>query len=187
MFRTKEEREHQVKAAGEKKIKASWFRSSIHNTTTTITIPTSPGGLLAKQLRSVLASCPAPGACRKKNQEGGGVAVQRQVVKSNPFPRKSCGRSDCLLDLSAKGCREKRFLEGIRYCGTCARCRTQQEHSQRTLPTQARQQGQYSPEQSNTSSATDLTLMGGLQERELDVGAYTVPENHVGGLTDSLT
>ena len=80
MFRTKEEREQQIKAVWGKKTKASWFRSTTDNTTTTMTIPTTPGGLLAKQLSFTLASCPAPGSCKTKLLDGGGVTVQRQVV-----------------------------------------------------------------------------------------------------------
>ena len=92
MFRTKAEREEQIKATGGKKTKANWFRNAKDNTTSTMTVPTTPGGLLLKQIQTSLASCPAPGKCKTKVLEGEGVTVQRQIVKSNPFPRRSCGR-----------------------------------------------------------------------------------------------
>ena len=77
-----------IKATGGKKTKANWFRNAKDNTTSTMTVPTTPGDLLLKQIQTSLASCPAPGKCKTKVLEGEGVTVQRQIVKSNPLPKK---------------------------------------------------------------------------------------------------
>ena len=97
MFRTKEEREEYTKSNGGRKNKATWFRGGKDAVTTTTTVPTTPGGQLAEQMVSALASCPGPGRCRTKVLEGGGTSVKRNLVSSNPFPRQSCCRPDCLL------------------------------------------------------------------------------------------
>ena len=124
MFRTKEERESFFKTTGGRKTKANWYRGDKNNTTTTTTVPTTPGGLLAKVIQTTLASCPPPGRCKTKVLEGEGVTVQRNIVRSNHFPRKSCGRRDCVLDkMSDQGCKEQCFQEGVGYISTCSRCR----------------------------------------------------------------
>ena len=134
MFRTKEEREEQINATGGRKTKANWFRNTRDNTTTTMTVPTTPGGLLLKNLQTSLASCPAPGKCRTKVLEGEGVTVQRQIVRSNPFPRSTCGRPDCVLDQQSDGgCKEQCYQEGVGYCSTCSRCRENQVENGKTL------------------------------------------------------
>ena len=129
MFRTKEEREEQYKTKGGRKSKSNWFRDDKEKTTTTTTVPTTSGGLLAKQMQTTLESCPAPGRCRTKVLEGGGVTVKQNIVRSNPFPRQSCGRPDCILDqTSDKGCRERCFKEGVGYSSRCTRCRAAGQH-----------------------------------------------------------
>ena len=135
MFRTKEEREEFYESNGGRKNKATWFRGGKDRVTTTTMVPTTPGGQLAVQMKSALASCPAPGRCRTKVLEGGGTSVKKHLVVSNPFPRQSCGRPDCLLDRHTDGgCRERCYREGVWYCATCSRCRaTQIEEGKTTL------------------------------------------------------
>ena len=54
MFRMKEEREEQIKAIGGKHTKANWFRNTKDNTTSTMTVPTTPGGKYKPVLLPVL-------------------------------------------------------------------------------------------------------------------------------------
>ena len=123
MFRTKEERNTYILINGGKKTKSNWFRGDSNNTTTTSTVPTTPGGLLARCMQSTLDACPPPTGCRTKVLEGEGITVQRNIVRSNPFPRTSCGRTGCLLDkLCEGGCKERCFQEGVGYASTCTRC-----------------------------------------------------------------
>ena len=135
MFRTKEEREEFYKAEGGRKTKSNWFRGDKERTTTTTKVPTTPGGTLAKNMQTILASCPAPGRCRTKVLEGGGVTVKQNVVKSNPFPRPSCGRPDCILDRTREGgCGGNCFREGVGYSATCTRCRQAQQQDENEPP-----------------------------------------------------
>ena len=121
MFWSKIEREAYIRSIGGKKNKSDWFRKD--GTTTTATVPTTPDGLLAKQMTASLAACPAPGKCKTKVIEGGGQTVKQNLMRGNPFPRQSCGREDCIVDqCSEGGCKEKCYLEGVGYCGTCRRC-----------------------------------------------------------------
>ena len=64
MFQTRQEREDYVKSIGARKTKSDWFRKDA--TTTTTSVPTTPDGLLAKQMAVTLAACPAPGKCKTK-------------------------------------------------------------------------------------------------------------------------
>ena len=135
MYRTREEREEYHKANGGKKSKSNWFRGDKNKTTTTTTVPTTPGGLLAKEMQTTLDSCTPHGRCRTKVLEGGGVTVKQCIVKSNPFPRQSCGREDCVLSLlSDGGCREMCYKEGIGYTSTCTRCRVTDEQEEGRAP-----------------------------------------------------
>ena len=60
--------------------------------------------------------------------------MHRNIVKSNPFPRQSCGRPTCLLDkLSDRGCMENCFKEGVGYASTCCRCRQNQQDEGKSL------------------------------------------------------
>ena len=53
--------------------------------------------------------------------------MKRNLVKSNPFPRISCGRTDCLMDKYGQtGCQEKCYKECVGYCATCTRCKMTQ-------------------------------------------------------------
>ena len=125
MFRTREEREEQIKLTGGRKTKSTWYRTD--KTTTITTVPTTPGGLLARQMTETLAMCPAPGKCKTRVQEGVGRSVERNLVSSNPFPRQSCGRLDCPINICLPGgCAEECYKEGVGYQSTCTRCRTSQ-------------------------------------------------------------
>ena len=74
---------------------ADWFRKGGY--TNSLAIPTTPGGRLAALVKETLERCPAPGSTRTKVVERGGRSVRSQLVRSNPFPRKSCGRENCPL------------------------------------------------------------------------------------------
>ena len=114
MFRSRQERNKQIKRSEGKRSKADWYRKD--GTTNIITVPTTPGGVLATKMAAFLATCPTPGRCKTKVQEGGGSTVKRNLVRGNTFPRRSCGRQDCLLDkTSYKGCNQRCYQEGIGY------------------------------------------------------------------------
>ena len=100
-------------------------------------VPTTPGGALAREMQTTLTSCPAPGRCKTNVIEGGGVTVKQNIVKSNPFPRLSCKRPDCVLDqMSDRGCRGKCFHEGVGYVSTCTRCRHKEQEEEGKTPEQ---------------------------------------------------
>ena len=52
--------------------------------------------------------------------------MKSSLVKSNPFPRKSCGRALCPWLAKGEGCKERCFREGVTYLGRCSRCRKRQ-------------------------------------------------------------
>ena len=77
-------------------------------------------------MRKTLEKCPAPGSTRTRVVERGGRNIRSQLVRSNPFPRKSCGRENCPLRWQEKGCQDKCSREQIGYLGHCQICRTSQ-------------------------------------------------------------
>ena len=72
MFRSRQEREEQIKRSGGKRSKTDWYRMDW--TTNIITVPTTPGGVLATKMAASLATCPAPGRCRRE-----GVQLSRET------------------------------------------------------------------------------------------------------------
>ena len=124
MYRDRVEREAQVKARGGKSTKANWFRAG--GVTTTITVPTTPGGLLATMVKKGLERCIPPGRTCTRVLEGGGRSVRSELAKPNPFPRPTCDRTDCPLAGSEDGCRERCYHEHVGYVGECTRCRVVQ-------------------------------------------------------------
>ena len=87
MYRTKSEKEAHIRTVG-KSSKDDWFKKG--GFTNCLTIPTTPGGRLAALVRESLEKCPAPGSTRTREVERGS-----QLVRSSPFPRKTCGRENC--------------------------------------------------------------------------------------------
>jgi hypothetical protein len=63
------------------------------------------------------------------------IGASGNIVKSNPFPRPSCGRPDCILDkMSEEGCRANCFRESVGYSSTCTRCRENQQQEEGKTP-----------------------------------------------------
>ena len=94
MYRTKLEREAHVRTVCKSSM-ADWFRKGGY--INSLGIPTTSGGRLAALVKETLEKCPAPGSNRTKVVERGCRSVRLQLVRSNPFPRKSCGRENCPL------------------------------------------------------------------------------------------
>ena len=89
----------------------------------------SPGGSLAARVNKSLEKCPAPGKTKAKVVERGGRSVRSDLVRNNPFPRKSCGRRGCPLKWQQGGCQDRCYKEQIGSAGHCRRCRDHQLQS----------------------------------------------------------
>ena len=87
---------------------------------------------LAILVRDTLEKCPAPGSTRTRVVERGGRNIWSQLVRSNAFPRKTCGRENCPLKWQKGGCQDKCFREQIGYLGHCQTCRN--SHLQQGVP-----------------------------------------------------
>ena len=125
MYRNKAER---VAASSSTKTdKSTWFRKGGY--TNTLAVPVTPGGSLAEMVKKFLEKCPAPGKTKTKVVERGGRSVRSELVRNNPFPRSSCGRSACPLKWQQGGCQDKCYKEQIGYAGHCRRCRDHQLQS----------------------------------------------------------
>ena len=104
--------------------KSNWFRKTEH--TSTATFPTTPGDGLVGVVQSCLKQCIPPTRTSTKVLGGGGISVKAVLVKSNPFPRASCGRATCPLSWMEGGCKERCYREMVGYSGHCTRCRNNQ-------------------------------------------------------------
>ena len=55
-----------------------------------------------------------------------GPSVKSCLVKSNSFPRQTCGRPLCPWLARGENCMERCYREGVSYLGRCRRCREKQ-------------------------------------------------------------
>ena len=120
LYRTRAERENQNHEI--RKERHNWFRSS--GATSTLTVPTTPGGSLANEVRRNLDRSRQPEGTKTKVIEDGGVSSRVGIVKTNQFPRGECHREDCTLCLQrgGEGQRSGCMLNSVSYEGQCTRC-----------------------------------------------------------------
>ena len=86
-------------------------------------VPATSESELAKAAKAAVDRTSAPSGLVTKVLEEPGPSISQCLVKSNNFPRQSCGRP--LWPWQAKGekCRERCYREGVTYIGRCRRCR----------------------------------------------------------------
>ena len=86
MYRTRPEREACWAEQGGKGTKSTWFRKS--GLTTILTVPTTPGSVLAKDIKQRLEKCSPPGRSHVGVMEGGGRSIAQVLSdKKKPFPK----------------------------------------------------------------------------------------------------
>jgi hypothetical protein len=102
--------------------KDTWFR--VGGSTSTITVPVTPNGLLAEQIRENLKRSRQPTGTKTLVVEDGAIGAQRGLTKSNQFPRNKCKHLDCLLCFK-RGNQyggTKCDMSNMGYAGSCTRC-----------------------------------------------------------------
>ena len=124
MYRTREERENSKDANKFSSQKDTWFRSG--GFSSTLTVPVTPGGVLADRVRNNLAKGRQPKGTKTKVVEDGGLCTKNVLSKSNQFPRDKCGRDDCVICLQRE--ENKSSVQCVKrsvgYEGQCVRCTT---------------------------------------------------------------
>jgi hypothetical protein len=102
--------------------KDTWFRTG--GTTSTITVPATPNGLLSENIRNNLKRGRQPTGTQTRVVEDGGVSAQMGLTRSNQFPREKCHRMECILCFQKEGSRggTKCSQSNVGYEGRCARC-----------------------------------------------------------------
>ena len=124
MYRSREEQKQELEAAGGRASKSNWFQRS--GATNLLRVPATTDSSLAKAVEGALARTAAPSGLRAKVVEEPGRSVGSWLVKSNPFPRKSCGRRLCPWLARGEDCQERCYAEGVTYLARCKRCRERQ-------------------------------------------------------------
>ena len=120
MYRSKEEREEAWRRKGGKDDKATWFRKA--GASTVMTVPATKESRLAGLVREALQSAPDPTGCKTMVREQPGPSVRQCLVRSNPLPRRSCGRPLCPWLRKGEECKMRCFQEGVGYLAYCTRC-----------------------------------------------------------------
>ena len=102
--------------------KDTWFR--VGGSTSTITVPVTPNGLLAEKIRENLKKSRQPTGTKTLVVEDGGVGAKRGLIKSNQFPRDKCEHLDCLLCFQREdqGGGTKCDMSNVGYEGLWERC-----------------------------------------------------------------
>ena len=124
MYRSRKEQQRQVRAAGGKPGRSNWFKKG--GATNVLKVPATPESELAEAAKAALARTSAPSGLVAKVVEEPGPSVKSCLVKSNVFPRESCGRLLCPWLARGESCRERCYTEGVTYVGRCKRCREKQ-------------------------------------------------------------
>ena len=121
LYRSREEREKQKQETKALSMSDTWFRKS--GATSTLCVPPTPGGALAKMVEKNLELGRQPAGTNTKVVEGNGTSSGRGLVKPNQFPRDSCKREDCLLCVQQAGEKETHCdRSNSGYEADCTRC-----------------------------------------------------------------
>ena len=124
MYRSRQEQQEQVRAAGGKASKSNWFKKS--GATNVLRVPATKDSYLAKAVETALERTASPTGLVTKVVEEPGPSVRSSLVRSNPFPRSSCGRELCPWLARGEECAERCYQEGVTYLSRCKRCREEQ-------------------------------------------------------------
>ena len=120
MFRSRKERIEQNISTNCRK--DTWFRSG--GATSTLTVPITPGGILAEKVRRNLDKGRQPPGTKTKVIEDGGTSSKAGLVRSNQFALEACQRDDCVLCFQRGGSGQgtKCSRNNVGYQGECTRC-----------------------------------------------------------------
>ena len=129
MYKNRREQKTEVEAAGGRASKSNWFQKS--GATNLLRVPATPASGLAKAMEAALGRTAAPTGLRANVAEEPGRSVKTWLVKSNQFPRKSCGRKLCPWLAREEDCQERCYLEGVTCLARCRRCRQRQVQEER--------------------------------------------------------
>ena len=114
IYRSKQQRNLMTKPD-----KSDWFLKE--GVIATLTVPFTQGSQLAKDIRQALIGT-GPKGTKVKVIECPGPKLMSELVKNNPFLRKSCDRENCPCVTKGMFCNEKCYKEGIIYKASCDRC-----------------------------------------------------------------
>lgn len=124
MYRTLKERQEQVEREGGKADKSDWFKTGGY--TAVLKVPATKESKLSTLVQEAIDVTSNPTNTKVKVMEKPGVSVKNSLVRSNPFPRPTCGRKDCPWVRRGEDCQEQCFKEGSCYLGRCSRCHKRQ-------------------------------------------------------------
>ena len=130
IYRSRDERKRQIKEKGGKTGKEDWFRKPRKENnekvpTSILKIPYT-GGVLMKAIRETVDECTPPKGTKIRIQEDTGIKLCHLLVRPDPFPKSSCGRSECRTISKRRGqnegCFETCFQGHVNYTITCDAC-----------------------------------------------------------------
>ena len=121
MYRSREQREKDMKERGGKTSNDNWFKKNDKRnkrTTSVLNVPFTSNSTLVKKTRNKLGKMKAPEGTHTIILESGGTKLRDQLIKSDPFPNKECGRKDCKMP----ECKERCYAGHVNYTIVCKSC-----------------------------------------------------------------
>ena len=98
MYRNREEREIEKEQKGGEMKKDSWFRKrgseKQQKTTSILRVPYTEG-ILKKEIQKVIVTARQPEGTNAAAYEDNGDKLHHQLVRPDPFPAITCGRTEC--------------------------------------------------------------------------------------------
>ena len=132
IYRTREDRQRDMKEKGGKCKRDNWYKNSKEpvdgrqEATSVIKVPYSCNSVLKKSLQDSAKKCKPPENTQTRIVESGGSKLKNILIKPDPFPKMNCGRSEC----SSEDCREQCYQGHINYTITCVTCESKCARSQ---------------------------------------------------------
>ena len=122
MYRNKKERLEQKQTNKALTGNDTWFRKG--GFTSTLTVPSTPGGFLASKVEDNLMKGRQPNGTKTKVIEGNGMSSRFGLTKSNQFPRDNCEREDCAMCVNKEDSDKRTHcdISNVGYEGDCLRC-----------------------------------------------------------------
>ena len=122
MYRNKKERLEQKQTNKALTGNDTWFRKG--GFTSTLTVPSTPGGVLASKVEDNLKKGRQPNGTKTKVIEGNGMSSRFGLTKSNQFPRDNCEREDCAMCVNKEDSDKRTHcdISNVGYEGDCLRC-----------------------------------------------------------------
>ena len=127
MYRNREERELEKEQKGGEMKKDSWFRKKEvrgqQKTTSILRVPYT-AGILKQKMANILKRVKQPKGTHAVAHEDNGDKLHHQLLRPDPFPASTCGRTECKTKVKgvAGECKGTCWQNHVNYTVMCKKC-----------------------------------------------------------------